>query len=326
MKKLNTFSIIIIVFFSLFIPVLITFRNHFLFGTALIVGKWIFILLAFYFLRLSSKRDSPRWLKQSLYFTTFFLIAEIGVSYFQSYSLDSNSSEKEVSLMSYNLFFKNRSPNQIIQLIKRHNPDILVVQELTPKWKIQLNNSIGSIYQFKRLKSLRGTHGLGIYSKYPIIKSRYIPKKSRPFAQVVELNIDTKKIQIINTHLASPAIAVENPDRFLSLFKKNTQQRTEQFETINAEIDNNKFNAQIIIGDLNTTVYEPLYRNIQNEWSDLNSTDGSMFNFNFPNTRKLGPIIMLDYIFLRGNVNGEDFKVIQGGSSDHLAILGKVKI
>jgi endonuclease/exonuclease/phosphatase family metal-dependent hydrolase len=326
MRELNTFSKIFIVLFSSAIIILVFCRNHFIFGTVLIVGKWIFVILSIYFTRLSFTRISHKWLKCLLYSSIAILTIELAFSYFQTYDINNSSTEVKLSLMSYNLFFKNQSPNQVIKIIKQNNPDILVVQELTPKWRSYLRNTIKKKYPFQKLKAMNGTHGLGVYSKFPIKHSNYLSSSNRPYAQVCEINILKKNIQIINTHLASPAIAVENPDNFIPLFSKNYQLRVDQFQRINKEKNVKKFDAQIIIGDLNTTKYEPIYRTIRNSWSDLNSTKGSIFNYNFPNTSKVKPIIMLDYIFLRGNISGEEFKVIKGGSSDHLAIKGIVKI
>ena len=40
------------------------------------------------------------------------------------------------------------------------NPDILVVQELTPNWDLRIKNLLGKSYKYKLTKPLKGTHGI----------------------------------------------------------------------------------------------------------------------------------------------------------------------
>ncbi|MEM7549271.1 MAG: endonuclease/exonuclease/phosphatase family protein [Bacteroidota bacterium] len=229
--------------------------------------------------------------------------------------------------MTYNLFFKNRSPSSSLTIIKESNPDILLVQELIPSWEKRLNNSIGKDYPYRKTLPLRGTHGIGIYSKYPILANHFLKNESSlPFAQIVEVKIGIKRIQLVNTHLASPAIAIENPDNFLSLFASNYRKRISQLQKINSLTRKKEFNVQIMAGDLNTTRYEPLFRNIESEWVDLFSISGIGSQENFPNSSKTNPLLALDYIFARGALNSIETQVIEGGGSDHLAIIGKIEI
>lgn len=274
-------------------------------------------------------RESPDWIKKALRISLLLLLVEWGWVAVNKTSLDDNVADTELSLMSYNVFFKNRLPDGVVKVIKRSDPDILVVQELTPQWKSILGNSIGHDYRFQKLIPMRGTHGIGIYSKHPIVAQTVCNNKSnRPFAQVIELKIKSKLIQLINVHLASPGVAVENPDNFMELYENNYNTRANQIREISSIINKSetRFDAQILIGDLNTTSYEPIFRDAEKEWCDLNQEVGEKFNFTFPNSSKIDPLLTLDYILLRGIVLPVKFKVLRSGTSDHFPIIGNVKI
>ncbi|MFT6716476.1 MAG: endonuclease/exonuclease/phosphatase (EEP) superfamily protein YafD [Saprospiraceae bacterium] len=278
---------------------------------------------------LTARRESPTWFKNAIRVAFIMLLIEWGWVGINKASLDHNSIDTELSLMTYNVYFKNRTPMSVVKVIKQSNPDILVIQELTPQWNSILAKSIGQTYKHQKIIPMRGTHGIGIYSRFPIVAEAILNNKSnRAFAQVLEIKIKNKLIQLVNVHLASPGVAVENPDRFLELYKSNYKTRHRQINTISNIVKNSedKFDAQILIGDLNTTEYEPLLRDVQGAWSNLNELVGEKFNFSFPNSSKIDPILTLDYILLKGKIKGQKITVIKGGSSDHFPILGKVKI
>jgi endonuclease/exonuclease/phosphatase (EEP) superfamily protein YafD len=327
-KNLNLFWKIVITLFIGGIGVIMCGRNHFILGTALIIFRWAFLLFGLAILYLMLKRTTPKQFKVWTAIALLIIPLEYTWNKINEENLKSGLLSTEVSLMTYNVFFKNSSPNSSLNKIKNYDPDILFIQELTPEWKVNLENSIGRKYPYRRTSALQGTHGIGVYSKFPIIDSELLNNNNLPFAQIVELSINNKKVQLINVHLASPAIAVEDPENFMELFSSNYKLRSQQLENINtvAIERENEFNAQILIGDLNTTPYEPIYRDIKKHWVNLYDLAGNGCGFNFPNSNKVDPILILDYIFGRGVVKGIEMKVMKGGSSDHLALVGRIKI
>jgi len=142
----------------------------------------------------------------------------------------------------------------------------------------------------------------------------------------VKLTLKDKSIQLINTHLASPAIAVENKDRFLSLFKANYQIRKDQIIHLIKLAENEEYDCQLLVGDLNTLHSEPIFKRLKLKWVNSNYGLLRWMKFNFPHSSKIFPIVTLDYILGRGKLKFIESKVIDGGSSDHLAIMTKVKI
>jgi len=252
---------------------------------------------------------------------------EIGFTVYSNSNVVSNDLDKEIKVMTYNLFFKNKNQDQSISIIKEANPDILVVQELTPIWASQLEKHLGETYKYKLTKPLKGTHGIGIYSKHKIRNQNFMNNSAnKPFAQIVNLTIEDKSIQLINTHLASPAVAVENKDKFFSLFAENYQIRKEQIIKLNKLAENQKYDCQLLVGDLNTLHSEPIFKRLKLKW--INSNNGLLrwMKFNFPHSSKIMPMVTLDYTLGRGKLKFIESKVMKGGSSDHLAIMTKLKI
>jgi endonuclease/exonuclease/phosphatase (EEP) superfamily protein YafD len=326
-KKISAFLKFLIVAFILLSLCLLICRNHFIFGTVLILGRWIFVLAGLLLLFFTTKRISPKRLQYALVASVLLICFEFIFTKLNEAHPEKVSTETEVTLLTYNLFFKNKHPDVILKQIKETNPDIFVVQELTPQWVHLLSKSFEHTYPYKTMYINKGTHGMGIYSKYKLSGDTLLLNESKkPFAQLVNVRVLNKKIQLINVHTASPAAAVEHPESFFPLLSRNYTQRENQFEQIEHTLKNNPAEISVLTGDLNTTPYEPIYRNLRNTWIDVFNETGNGNGATFPNTSKAAPFLRLDYILIRGAVSPVSAKVLNKGSSDHLALVGKIKI
>jgi len=328
-KQLHLFWKIL---FALFLPivfVLLLCRDYFLPGTILNFGRWIFVFTTICFLYLSIRYHTPPLFPTLLKVCLVALLLEYGWNKTQEASLVDTHFTTELSLMTYNVYFKNRQPAAVIEKIKAANPDILLVQEMTPKWGKELSRAIGKKYPYTKTIPLKGAYGIGIFSKYKLTNYEVLRHKNKlPYAQIVEFSIKKNTVQLINTHLTSPAIAVENPDNFFPLLLENYRMRQQQLAAINNFVDTQQKNidVQLLVGDLNTMKYEPLFRLLKKDWVNLYDKVGQGWGFTFPRTAKIPPLLSLDYILVKGNAQAMEAKVIQGGSSDHLAVFGKIKI
>lgn len=327
-KNISTFLKFLIIAFIVFVGCMLVFRNHFIFGTALILGRWGFLLIGLLLFFLSTKRITPKKLQYILLGSILLIGLEFIFTKLNQASLEEVPiTRKELSLLTYNLFFKNKNPDVILKQIKETDPDILIVQELTPAWAGILSKSFGQIYPYKKIYADKGTHGIGVYSKYKLSNDTILLNDNKkPFTQIITAHIHNKKIQLINVHTASPAAAVEHPENFLSLFSTNYTLRENQFKKIEHVSKMNSGEAYILIGDLNTTPYEPIYRNLRRNWVDVFTEAGEGSNKTFPNTSRSKPFLTLDYILIQGAVFPVSAKVLSSGSSDHLGLVGKVKI
>lgn len=302
-------------------------RNNYPLGILLILGRWILILNGLVLLLfLRKKLRNRNWLF-ALCASIFLLLGEAGWNKWNEYKTSDPVSPQDISLMTYNLFFRNKAPEMAFEVIERQQPDILLVQELTAELEKGLDKALEKTYLYKKTKAMRGTHGVGIYSKYPITSVDYLEyRKDRPYCQVVTLDILGRKVRLFNAHLASPGAAVEHPENFYSLFGDSYHLRKKQVEDIENLLSDSKFPIEILAGDLNTTKYEPLYRQLKTNWENPAESQSKGSAKNFPNSSKSKPLITLDYVLLRGAISGYESEVIPGGSSDHMAVLCKVTL
>lgn len=301
---------------------ILIFKSHFLLSSLyglFEIPLLILVLISFKTLRFQKKFNYYLFYSVGIVFLISFLFNRLPRI---KYNL-TDSTEKKIIVHSYNLFFKNNFKQKIINEILESNSDILVVQELTPNWQTKLNSKLKGKYKFKALKPSNGTRGLGIYSKFPITKTKYFEQ-----SQLSKIKIGKKELIIVNCHLVSPAIAVETPEKFIQYYKLNYSQREKQWNNIETHLNTNYSKYPILIaGDLNTMKNENLYRQIRKNWNDLLAKEGAYFNWTFPNSHKIKyPFLTLDYILHNNKIKGINGKVLKESSSDHLSIIGDIKI
>src|SRR5262245_55112633 len=137
-KRLNLFVKILIAVYCLIVMGTVIGRDHFLLGTTLILFRWIFIILGLYFIWLTFKRHSHKLFKAGVIAIVCLLAMEFGWSKYWEGKLKQSTTSTEVTLMTYNIFFRNFSLEVTVNNIKKFDPDILAVQELTPTLKSKL--------------------------------------------------------------------------------------------------------------------------------------------------------------------------------------------
>ncbi|MEM1323406.1 MAG: endonuclease/exonuclease/phosphatase family protein [Bacteroidota bacterium] len=231
--------------------------------------------------------------------------------------------------MTYNLSFRTQNLETNCSVIQQADPDILLVQELTPHWSEKLQASIGANYPYQEKIVFERARGLGIYSKFRIGDSKVFRNaENKPYAQTVELYISDKIFQLINVHLASPNKALKSFTQFIPRYYKNHQTRKAQLKTLKdyAEEEAPKFDCQFWVGDFNTMKYDPLFKRLRTHWLNTFDEVGTGRGLTFPNSSRLWPLITIDYILARGKAQCLESKVLSGGDSDHLAIMTKMKI
>ncbi len=302
-------------------------REHFILGSLLLFSRWILVIGLLFALLLLRKKAFKKT-KIIGIISLVLLLADWTydqLSFAKAYVFKSEQKQNLTILkvLSFNVYFKCKSPQVNINTILEYDPDILFCQEITPQWKDILDKALQQKYPHQKIIALRGTHGVGVYSKFPLSEEQQLNNSHRlPYAHLVTVNHPKGKIITANTHLASPAIAFENPSNFISLYQINSAERKKQWKALNRILaKHNPSTPKLIVGDLNTLDYEPLYRTMRKTCVDTYQVAGEWPGFTFPNSNKLPfKTARLDYILLHGNISTHKTSVAPKSSSDHFAV------
>lgn len=217
--------------------------------------------------------------------------------------------ENTLKVLTYNVMsfgFKDHTrenPNKILEYIANSKADIVCLQEYYES-KSDKNLSARKIkralkmypYQSVNFTSVNPYYksGLAVFSKHPISKSRRIKYDSENNASYIhEVNIDGKKITLINNHLESFKLTSEDKSQYSEFIKNpaadlldgirgSFQQkigpafliRAKQARVIREEIEKAKGDYILVCGDFNDTPISYAHRTIQGNLHDAFAKSG----------------------------------------------------
>lgn len=217
--------------------------------------------------------------------------------------------ENVLKVLTYNVMgfaYKDHtkeSPNKIIEYIANSGADIVCLQEyavgkldrfLTPKKVYQALD----MYPYRSVIPINSSGylnvGIAVFSKYPISNSRRIKYESEfNGSSVHELNVKGKKLTLINNHLESFKLTMEDRSRYTAFIKNISTDtfdgikgaleqklgpafkiRAKQAEAVAAEVARAKGDYVLVCGDFNDTPISYAHRTIQGPLVDSFAESG----------------------------------------------------
>lgn len=202
--------------------------------------------------------------------------------------------------------------NEAAREIEEINPDILCLQE-APSTDYYHQDSINKAFAYLpyKIQSYRTDYlPMAIYSRYPItpVDTIYY-KDSYNLSIIADIDINGKKIRVINNHLQTTSVnehrgfimdskmSLKSRLRELKLFlytmKENYRKRRNQVNLISNEIENSPYPI-LVCGDFNDIPSSYTYKTIRKSLTDSFWVAGSGYQYTF---RYLLKMLRIDYIF-----------------------------
>lgn len=266
------------------------------------------------------------------------LVLILGYSYINSFYKLSDSKqveyEDDISIMNFNVrLFNvfNWSPSKtvredIVELIKTEQPQILTIQEYTRGKPILLEGYFD--YNARFTENTKG--GQVIFSKYPIINSGSLefPETSNN-AIFVDVVIKKDTLRVYNVHLQSTGINTDvnslKQESSESLLKRlgNTFKTQEvQADLILKHVANSPYKV-IISGDFNNTAFSYVYKKIKGDLIDTFEEAGNGFGRTFD--FKYFPL-RIDFILVDETFSVNSYKSFTDKLSDHYPIMTRLRL
>ena len=230
--------------------------------------------------------------------------------------------------------------NRTLQNIINADADIVAIQEksyLEFKENKRLKFTAEQVEQINKLYPYQIHKGRGpILSKYPVRLLSDTTYTKTAFTSVYEVDIEGRKVTIINNHLQSIGFTKDDKDLYVELTTKPDsiegkiggakqlthklldafQQRALQVEAVDSLARSIGGNI-ILCGDINDTPtsysYHVLTRNRRDAYHDLGSGAGFTYMANRMWVR-------IDYLLYEGDMDARYINVIKKRSSDHYPV------
>lgn len=199
------------------------------------------------------------------------------------------SSAGELRVMSFNVWSENSSPARIAQAIVEHQPDILLLQEITPPQFATFSRALDEICAATGevwSKAYEQVSLQAVVSRYPL-RSEWADR-SKAKAQVVSVQTPLGTVMVFNVH---PAWG-------------NWQRRNQQLAALLRDDILPCARPVILGGDFNTTEHSEIFRLLAAHLHSAHVDAGAAFGFTFPAALASKnvlipfiPLVRIDHIF-----------------------------
>jgi len=277
--------------------------------------------------------------KKPMWANLIILLIGIGnISNYFGTSPNSNSSEENTKILSYNVRLFNRYgwiPKEnvredIFTFFTEEDADILCIQEFyTPNEIPDLNYP----YRHIGLQNKKSQWHMAIYSKYPQIKKKTVSIKGERMNNTCiysDMIINEDTIRVYNIHLASNWFKnsdysfIQNPQKekikeglkgIASRLKNSFIKRAEEVAVIKEHIKTSPYPI-ILCGDFNDTPLSFAYKSIKGDLVDAFTVCGKGIGDSFVKI----PALRIDYIFHDEELKSSNYKKHKKVLSDHYAV------
>lgn len=268
------------------------------------------------------------------------IVLLIGYNYVFSlfqFSETINTSEEELSIMSYNVRLYNQYdwtdeehiPEKIVSFIQENDPDVLLTQEHT----VDVTN-LKEIYPYHYVhrKSEISEFGMAIFSKYPMVNkgSLDFPHDGNNNSIFADLKIKNDTLRIFNVHFQSLNVKPEIKDlkdedskKLVGRIGQGFSMQQEQAEMLKKKVDSTTYKT-IISGDFNNTAFSYIYEYLKgSEYTDAFLQAGAGFGKSFQ--LSYFPL-RIDFMLIDKSMQINSYSSFNKELSDHYPIMTRIKI
>ncbi|MBD1815516.1 endonuclease/exonuclease/phosphatase family protein [Microcoleus vaginatus DQ-U2] len=233
-------------------------------------------------------------------------LAEILPWYFPAPAFAGATPAHNLRILHSNVLRSNRRYSEVISLVKAEQPDIAVFVEVNSTWAKQLS-VLSEIFPYSSTQQESERFGSAIYSKLPLENSSVKAFSNQRKSLSADVKFQGKIISLI---LAHPTVPIKNQS-FID--------RNKQLAGIGEYAAQVK-NPLIVVGDLNTTMWSPFYKNMVKTGNLRNARSGFGILPTWPTFMPLA-YIPIDHFLVSKEIGVLKIRTGRNVGSDHLPLI-----
>lgn len=234
------------------------------------------------------------------------------VPLYQKPAVNTENRQLGFSLLQVNVLSQNQQYEQLMKEVRRLNPDVVVMEEITTEWYEALA-AVRQEYPYVVETLERSDLGVMVMSKIPLEETELIDfNDGRLPSLVTELQVEGQPIRLIATHPLSPRS------------KQNFKLRNQQLYAI-AQAFSERDQPLMMVGDLNITSFSPIFKRFIREIDLYDSREGFGVQPSWPARAWRIARISLDHCLLSPDLSVSQRKLGQYVGSDHLPVYVEIE-
>jgi len=238
---------------------------------------------------------------------TFIAAAQIAPLYLDDSAI--TNQPPDLRVMAANIWYGNKHYDHIVQQFRNVDPDVAVFLEIKNHQRVhmrKLHHHWPHAYHLPESKTKRWDYRISVYSKFPLEELELPNKILKNRAIFVKGTHNGKNFVLIATHPYGP-------------HSEYPGQQRNQFNAL-ANYARESNDPVILIGDLNTTPWSPMFRRLihRSGLHDARRGFGILPTWN----TKFAPIMIpIDHCLVSDNIAVADFALGPAIHSDHLPLI-----
>ncbi len=226
-----------------------------------------------------------------------FVLCYVPIRKYSPLNISRDAPKDAIKVLSYNVWLfagwedGDNPSNPILEYIKQQAADIVCLQESATNevGQQKVDSILNPIYAYRDTARRGGSDCMSIYSKYPILEKEHIDYSSRGnLSTAFKLLIDGEVVIVINNHLETTGLTMEEKGQFKNLIKgdlsgdtakeaskllvkklgASTKRRAPQAEAVARYIAYHSGTPMIVCGDFNDGPISYAHRTIANGLTD----------------------------------------------------------
>ncbi|MBV9925621.1 MAG: endonuclease/exonuclease/phosphatase family protein [Acidobacteria bacterium] len=211
-------------------------------------------------------------------------------------------------LMHANVLGGNRDYAALASVVERERPDILLLQEFTGAWEENLRG-LEAQYPYSKLAPRQGGSGMALFSRHPLEAAEVLAlDNTSHLALFAKVNVGGVTLSVLALHPPTPM----RPDKF--------ENRNRQFERA-ASIMRETQGPKLLVGDLNTTMWSPYFRDLVRDSGLDNARQGFALIPSWPVPLPAPLQIPIDHCLVSGDLSVEAIRTGGRTGSDHRPLI-----
>lgn len=248
-----------------------------------------------------------RFNKSALGFIVVFLInyALVFPLYFGKPKAPPTKQPMRAMLM--NLYAGNDDSEAVLNAVKKVNPDLLLLEEVTPEWAEKLAE-LDETYPYRIAEPRSDNFGIMLLSKYPLLEGVVVEiGNSGVPSIIVDVLTPAGTITLVGTHPLPP------------IGKEYASRRNSQLQELAAVVRNQK-KPVLLMGDLNTSPWSPHFQRMLRDAQLHDSMKGYGFQPSWTSPIKFLKI-PLDHLLYTDGIVVRDRMIGGKIGSDHRPVI-----
>lgn len=244
-----------------------------------------------------------------------------------AWSRNGTGGQAAASILSFNVLTGGAPAEDALAAIAAAAPDIVCLQELTPKLAKAFIRHLGDRYPHRIFEPRARTQGIGIASRHPLSDSeiltlglRYLP------VAAARVKLPGGRIHVACVHFIPPHSGFGQADDLLQLYEDNKAIRVGQARSVLEHLDGVDGPA-IVLGDVNEWPGQAALETLHEAgFTDACHGRRSRCGPTFPgHVVPLPALFRIDHILGRGVVFS-DAAVLEAGGSDHYPLAARFRL